>query len=150
MAELDPRAVLREWQEAISQLTRGAAGQIDSELIRRLLGPLEGQIVALQHALDQQRAAQEQLVARLFGPIDQVTRAIDDTATAMRGQAAALRQAGDSLGRVAELLEVQASVVEGANAAVRMPTDVVRAPLKRQGGTRGAKRGAGGRGGSKS
>ena len=150
MAELDPRAVLREWQEAINQLTRGAAGQIDTELIRRLLGPLEGQIDALQRALDQQRTAQEQLVGRLFGPLDQVLRAMDDTAIAMRGQAVALRQAGDSLGRVAELLEVQASVVESANAAVRLPTDVVRAPLKRQGGSRGAKRGARGRGGSKS
>lgn len=142
MAELDPRAVLREWQDAIAQLTRGAAGQIDTDLIRRLLGPLEGQVEALQRALDQQRTAQEQLVGRLFEPIDQVLGALEDTATAMRGQAAALRQAGDSLGRVAELLEVQAAVVEGANAAMRLPTEVVRAPLKRDGGSRGAKRGS--------
>ena len=142
MADPSPTALLREWQEALTQLTRGAAGQIDQEVIRRLVGPVKGQLEALQRALEQQREAQEQLVGRVFEPFDQVLSALDDTVQAMRGEAAALRQAGDSLGRVAELLEVQASVIEGASSALRLPGDIVGAPIKR-GGSGNAKRSSG-------
>ena len=131
MVEPNPGAILREWQDALSQLTRAVpTGPIDAELVGRLVTPLKAQVDAIQRALDQQRERQEQVVGRMFEPLDQVLGALDDTVTAMRGQAAALRQAGESLSRVAELLEVQAAVVEGATSTVRVPTDLVRGPLQ--------------------
>ena len=76
----------------------------------------------------------------MFGPFDQVLGAVNDTALAMRGQAAALRQASDSLGQVAELLDVQASLVEGAGAAMSIPTDLVGVTGRRKTNARNTKK----------
>ena len=127
MPQSGPADLLREWQRAIDELTRGGlAGFGDPDLVRRLVAPMQGQADLLGQLLDQHRSFQRELWHGVFKPLDDVQELFDEAARPMRTQAEALKEAAAALHRVASLLDAQAVLVERTSAALRQRTDALR------------------------
>jgi hypothetical protein len=101
----DARDLLNAWQDALKG-------------IRGVASPATG---ALEHVLRRQMDFERQLVSRVLAPLS-----VEGTAKAMRTQADAFEAAAAAFKQSAELLDVQASMLEKAIEALRDPADFVR------------------------
>lgn len=124
MADLPPESLLDEWRRAVAKLAGAAGTPPDPELLRRLIRPVEAQVQLFERALDEQRRVNEQLVSRTLEPVTRLIGVLEELAAGMREQADALRGAGDSLVRVASVMDANAAIIESATAAVRAPLDL--------------------------
>jgi hypothetical protein len=106
----DARDLLNAWQDALKG-------------IRGVASPATG---ALEHVLRRQMDFERQLVSRVLAPLNVVLDSLEGTAKAMRTQADAFEAASAAFKQSAELLDVQASMLEKAIEALRDPADFVR------------------------
>jgi hypothetical protein len=122
----DPADLVRAWQDALQQLRRVAAPNLDQSTLRQLIAPLQRQAEVFEQALRRQAEFEAQLGRRLLAPMESVVELLDQTPAAMRAQAQAFEAAALSFKQAAEVLEAQAAVMERAISTIRLPTDLLK------------------------
>lgn len=125
----DPADLIHAWQQAIGHLRSAAAPLTGGpeDITRQLLAPLQQQAELLEQGLRRQVEFEKELVERMLGPVTVLLELLDQSAAAMRTQAQAFEAAAASFGQASELLELQASLLEGAGRSLRDPAGVLRA-----------------------
>jgi hypothetical protein len=123
----EPSDLLHAWEQVIRQL-RGAAAPLtdQSELTRVLLVPIQKQAELLEQLLHRQAELEKELAGRVLAPVTVALDLVEQSSAAMRAQAKALDAASASFKQAAELLELQASLLERATATVRDPVAALR------------------------
>src|SRR4051794_22635327 len=106
----DARDLLNAWQDALRGLRGAAAPATD----------------ALEQAIRRQMDFDRALVGRVLAPLNVVLDALEQTAAAMRTQSQAFEAASAAFKQSAELLDVQATMIERAVEALRDPADFVK------------------------
>ena len=106
----DARELLNAWQDALRGI-RGVAAPATE---------------ALEQVLRRQMDFERQLVGRVLAPLNVVLDSLEGTAKAMRTQADAFNAAAAAFQQSAELLDVQAGMLEKAIEALRDPAEFVR------------------------
>jgi ABC-type transporter Mla subunit MlaD len=125
---VDPGELLTACQEAIRELggTAVSVASAPSEIVGQVLGPLQRQAELLEQVVQQQIAFEHKLVDHALAPVRGVVDLVDQATAAMRAEAKAFRMASASLGQVADLLDQQVELLEGATAIVRNPVATLR------------------------
>lgn len=105
-----------------------------SEVPRQLLAPMQRQLELVQEVLDRERRLQKELLERTFAPFDAVFDLLEQSATALRRQAEALKESARALEQAAGMMEVQAELFEHTIRALREPAEITKAAagLKRR------------------
>lgn len=128
--------LLGAWRDAAGQL-QGLAASIATQAgsgARDVLGPLQRQSEIIEQLLRRQIEVEQQLVGRLLAPAQATVDALEKAPDAMRAQAAAFRAAAASFSQAADLLEVQATALEGSIGLLKAPVQIAQRGL---GGLRG-------------
>ena len=110
----DPGDLMHAWQEAIKQL-RGVAA------------PVAGATDLIENALRRQLEFEKQLAGQILAPLNVLVDVLDQSASAMRAQAAAFDAAAMSFKQASDLLEVQATLLDQAARSMRDPTQALKA-----------------------
>src|SRR3954469_11264411 len=92
-----------------------------------LLGPWRGVLNQLRGAAAPITGASEDALRQLLAPVNVMLELLDQSAAAMRTQAQAFNAASKSFKQAADLLELQAELLEGARDSLRDPTLALRA-----------------------
>jgi hypothetical protein len=117
--------LLREWQAAM----RALAGR-STEIPQQLLEPMQRQAALVQEVLERERRRQQELLARAFAPLDAVFDLLEQSGSAWRRQAEALKESARALEQAAAMAEAQAELFERTISVMRQPSEIV----KRAGG----------------
>lgn len=102
-----------------------AAGRTD--LPKDLLAATQRQVEMIGEVLQRERKLQSDLAGRVLAPVDAVFDLLEETASTLRRQAAALEEAGRALEETAELMGSQAEMFERSIGTLRMPADIAKA-----------------------
>jgi hypothetical protein len=124
----DPGELLRACQDAIRDLagTAVSVASVPQKGAGQMLGPLQRQAELIERVVQRQLAFERELAGRALAPARGVLDLVDQVSGAMRAEAKAFRMASASLGQVADLLEQQVELLEGATAIVRDPVATLR------------------------
>jgi ABC-type transporter Mla subunit MlaD len=125
----DPRELLRATQDALRDIA-GTAASVPAEVAGQLLGPVQRQAELLEKVVQRQLEFEHELVDHALAPARAALDLVDQATAAMRAEAKAFRLASDSLGQVADLLDQQVELLEGAIGIVRDPITAVRSAGK--------------------
>jgi hypothetical protein len=128
----DPRELLRACQDAILDIagTAVSAASVPADIAGQVLGPLHRQAELLEQVVQRQLELEHELVDRALAPVRGALDLVDQATTAMRAEANAFRMASGSLAQVADLLEQQVELLEGAIGIVRDPVAALRSAGK--------------------
>jgi hypothetical protein len=124
----DPADVLHAWEEVIRQL-RGAASPVtgaSEELLHKLMVPVQRQAELLEQVVRRQAELEKDLAARVLAPAGMALDLLEQTSAAMRAQARAFETASASFHQAAELLDLQAALIEQASGSMRDPLAALR------------------------
>ena len=122
---VDPRELLRACQDAIRDVA-GTAGSLPAEVAGQLLAPVQRQAELLEKVVQRQLEFEHELVEHALAPARAALDLVDQATAAMRAQAKASRLASDSMRQVADLLDQQVELLEGAIGIVRDPVAAMR------------------------
>ncbi len=125
---VDPRELLRASQDAIRDVagTAFSVASVPAEIAGQLLGPVQRQAELLEKVVQRQLEFERELVDHALAPARAALDLVDQATAAMRAQAVAFRLASDSMGQVADLLDQQVLLLEGAVGIVRDPGAAMR------------------------
>jgi hypothetical protein len=128
MAERSGPDLVREWQKRMEGLVSAAASVAGhAELPRQLVEPMERQLELLQLVVEREQRLQREVAGRLAAPFDAVFDLLEESAVALRKQAAALEAAGAALHESAGLVKSQADLFERTVGVLREPTELAKA-----------------------
>ena len=116
----DPRELLSSYRELLSGLRRGAGPA----------GPLIAPLQATADLLDQVLVRQQEMEAQLAAALQPMEALVDlarDAPTTLRTQAKAFTAAAASFEQAAQMMNLQADLLEGAAAALGTPARLLRA-----------------------
>jgi hypothetical protein len=122
----DPADLVRAWQDAVHQLRKVAAPNLDQSMLSQLIAPLQRQAEIFEQTLRRQAEFDAQLGRRLLAPMESVVAVLDQTPAAMRAQAQAFQAAASSFKQAAEVLEAQAAAMERVISTIRLPTELLK------------------------
>jgi hypothetical protein len=114
----EPADLLHAWEDAIRQL-RGVAAPItgQTDAVRKLL----------EEVLERQVDFERNLVGRVTAPVNGMLDLLEQSAVAMRAQARAFDTAASSFKHAAELLDLQAALLERAHESIHDPVGAAKA-----------------------
>jgi hypothetical protein len=124
----DPADLLHAAEDALRQLRDFTAPVTEqSELGRRVVEPLQRQAELLEQLVQRQAQFERDMLGRLTAPLSGALDLLEQSTAAMRAQARAFEAASTSFKQAAELLDLQASLLERAAESVRDPVGAVKA-----------------------
>ena len=126
MPDIPGVELVREWQAAMESI---AASVGRSDLARQLVAPVQRQAELLQEALEHEQQLQRELLGHAFAPFDAGFDLLEQSAAALREQAAAIEHAAQALGEAASLAKAQAELLERAVHTLREPSRKVESVL---------------------
>jgi hypothetical protein len=110
----EPSDLLAAWERVLREL-RGAAGAGSNEVGR-----------AIATLVERQARLEQEVRARALAPVSAAWDLLEQTAGAMRAQATALDAAATSFKQAAEMLDLQASLLERTLQTMRDPVGTIR------------------------
>ena len=146
MPDLGARDLLREWQKAVDAVVSSASSAAGRAPIpSQLTEVLQRQVELIEEVLERERRLQRDVARRLVAPVDVVFDLLENSASAMRGQAEAIEAAGLALAETAALMRQQAELFERTLGGLREPAELAKAAagLERKPRAARAARGAG-------
>jgi hypothetical protein len=115
----NPRELLSAYRETLRELRRHAG------LVAPLLRPLEVQAELIEQALERQEEL-ERTVSGVLAPLESMVDLARDAPTTLRTQAKAFEAASAAFKQAADVMNLQADLLERTAAALSAPAELLR------------------------
>jgi hypothetical protein len=128
MPDLSGRELLGEWQKAMDAVVSSASSVAGRAPVPpQVVDAMVRQLELVQDVIERERRLQKEIAGRIAAPVDAVFDLLEQSASALRGQAEAIESAGEALAETAKLMRRQAELFESTIAGLREPAEVAKA-----------------------
>lgn len=127
MPDLSGHDLLREWKKALDSVTFAAASLTGRpDLPQQMLAAMQRQLELVGELIEREQKLHREVAEQIIGPVDAVFDLLEQTGTALRGQAEALESASRAIAETAELMSGQAELFERTIGTLRRPAEMAR------------------------